>query len=126
MRDGWLWSPLWVHGILVMCLVGTLAALLFVVDYQRRVGWSWWRHQDGEANLTGRWLMAWAVSRVLVLGLTLVNWLAGPWPGVLPASFAVMAFFALHTFVPYRLLVKAQERRATPKEKSRDGLQHHA
>lgn len=124
MRDGWLWSPFWVHGILVMAAVGLLAALRFVVGYQRHVGWTWWRHRDGEANLTGRWLMAWAMSRVLVLGLTLVNWAAGPWPGVLPVSFVVMAFFCLHTFVPYRLLVKAQEHRTTtPEEEPHEHLQ---
>lgn len=123
MRDGWLWSPLWVHGIIFMVALGTLAALLFVADYQRRVGWTWWRHQDGEANLTGRWLMVWAISRVLVLGLTLINFAAGPWPGMLPVSFLVMTFFALHTFVPYRLLAKAQERRA-PKEEPRDHVLH--
>lgn len=124
MRHGWLWSPLWVYGTLVMCAVGLLAALLFVVDYQRRVGWTWWRHTDGEVNLAGRWLMTWAVSRVLVLGLTLINWAAGPWPGILPVSFTVMTFFALHTFVPYRLLVKAQERRTPTEEEHRDHVQH--
>lgn len=124
MRTGWLWSPWWVHGILVMVAVGTLAALLFVVSYQRHVGWTWWRHRDGEVNLTGRWLMVWAVSRVLVLGLTLINWAAGPWPGVLPVSFAVMTIFALHTFVPYRLLAKAQEERTTPKEEPRDHVRN--
>lgn len=125
MREGWLWSPIWVYGVLVMVAVGTLAALIFVVDYQRRVGWAWWRHQDGEVNLTGRWLMVWAVSRVLVLGLTLVNWAAGPWPGVYPVSFLVMTIFALHTFVPYRLLAKAQGRRArTPEEEPREHIQH--
>lgn len=124
MRHGWLWSPVWVHGILVMAAVGTFAALLFVADYQRRVGFTWWRHLDGAANLTGRWLMTWAVSRVLVLGLTLINWAAGPWPGVLPVSFAVMTLFALHTFVPYHLLVKAQERRAPTEERQRGHVQH--
>lgn len=125
MRDGWLWSPFWVYGILTMCVVGFFAALLFVADYQRRVGWTWWRHRDGTVNLTGRWLMTWAVSRVLVLGLTIVNWAAGPWPGALPASFVVMTIFALHTFVPYRLLAKAQERRAPTEEEHHGGLQHH-
>lgn len=125
MKDhGWVWSPWWIYGTLVMCAVGLLAALLFVGDYQRRVGWTWWRQEDGTRNLTGAWLMAWGVSRVLVLGLTLVNWAAGPWPGMLPASFLVMAFFCLHTFIPYRLLAKAQDRRTTPKEEPREHLHH--
>lgn len=124
MRDGWLWSPWWAHGILVLVALGTVAALHFVWAYQRNVGWTWWRHNDGEANLTGRWLMVWALSRVLVLGLTLVNWAAGPWPGILPVSFVVMGIFCLHTFVPYRLLVKAQEGRdATQKERDHEHVQ---
>lgn len=105
----------WVYLTLTSCAVGLLASLTFVITYQLRVGWTWWRLEDGTPNLFGRFLMERKAILALVLGLTLANALLPPWPGQLPLSFVVMTIFAVQTFVPYHLLLKVQEE-PLPKE----------
>lgn len=115
-------STLWVYGVLVMCLVGLAGAIIFIISYQRTVGWTWWRFRDGDPNSFGRFLMIWSWTRVGVLGLTVTNALFPPWPGQLPLSFLAMGAFAIHTFVPYRLLRRIHSQ--PPKEEHHERLHH--
>ena len=99
----------WRDITIIACGVMVVGCVLFVIAYQARVGWGWWRLEDGTPNRAGRYLM----SRKLVLGaigaLVLSNrlWPGWEWRPVVTA--VLMSTFALQTFVPYRLLVKAQD-----------------
>lgn len=96
--------PFWTWVTMAAVVVGLVAAIFFVVRLQFEAGWSWWR------NPFGRYLM----TRKLLLGalftVVLFNRIAPDWWNVLrPAVTAVlMTAFALQTFIPYRLLMKAQ------------------
>lgn len=99
-------------------VVGLIAALAFVVRYQIEVGFTWWRHNDGEPNHFGRFLM---IRKILLSGLFLlviVNFLTDrQWFGREMLTALLMVCFALQTFVPYRLLISAQKAQAKKEAK---------
>ncbi len=101
-------SPFWDHLTIGAVLIGLVAALAFVARYQYTAGWSWWRHPDGSVNLFGRFLM---IRKLLLSGLFVLiianRWFPG-WTGREALTALLMLAFALHTFVPYRLLTEAQ------------------
>lgn len=111
--DGW--RPLTIAG----CVVLAVACLVFVVAYQWKVGWSWWRQPDGSVNLFGRYLMTRKLLELALVAVVLSNRV---WPGWLGREMAVAALmwaFALQTFIPYGLLLKAQaETRAHPNQEA--------
>jgi hypothetical protein len=102
----------WRHITITACAVTLAGCALFIVAYQAKVGWLWWRLEDGSPNRAGRYLM----GRKLVLGaiaaLILANriWPGWEWRAMVTA--VLMSTFALQTFIPYRLLMKAQDHRA--------------
>lgn len=92
------------------CAIGWLAALLFVIRYQINSGGTW------RNNPFGRFLMT---RKLLLLGLfslILSNRLIPGWDWRMPLTAILMVAFAVQTFVPYRLLVEAQQERARNEE----------
>jgi hypothetical protein len=102
-------SPFWSHLTIGAVLIGLIAALAFVVRYQYQAGWSWWRHPDGTVNLFGRFLMIRKLLLSTLFGIILLNRLLPGWTGREAVTALLMLAFALHTFVPYRLLSEAQK-----------------
>lgn len=106
---GWRWVTF------AACFVGLAACLWFIVAYQARVGWGWWRFPDGEPNRFGRFLM---IRKLLLAGLfTLIisnRWVSA-WPGRELVTAFLMWCYAAQTFVPYRLLMMVQDR-TTPEK----------
>lgn len=94
------WTPITV----VACGVGLVAAVVFAVAFQWMAGWDWLR------NPMGRYLMS---RKVLLAGLFVVilaNRFFPGWPGRQMVTAILMSLFAVQTFVPYRLLLKVQDR----------------
>lgn len=76
----------------------------------------------------GRWLFNRKLLLASIFTLILLNRAFGDWPGRLPATFILMAAYAVQTFTPYRLLVRAQRevrdenaQRGTQDEDADDG-----
>lgn len=102
---------------LVAGLVGLAAALTFLATYLHRSGVDAWH------NPFGRYLI---VRKLLLSGLfvaVVLNRLAdgtGWWTTIQePAMALLISAFALQTFWPYRLLLKAQEEAQLKEEASR-------
>jgi putative copper export protein len=94
---------MWDSLALVAAIIGLILAGWFVVQYQRQVGWDWWR------NPFGRFLMTRKLMLVLLFGNAIVNRLIINDETWRQASSAVLlTLFAVQTLVPYRLLMKAQ------------------
>jgi hypothetical protein len=96
-------SPAWDTVTMWACAVGLVACAFFVTAYQRRVGWSWTR------TPYGRYLMSRKVILAALFCLILANRLLPGWPGRQMVTALLICAFAAQTFIPYRLLVKAQE-----------------
>lgn len=111
-------SPFWEYLTIAAVIVGLIAALAFVVRYQYEVGFSWWRHADGEPNHFGRFLMIRKFLLSMLFIVILANRVFGEWPGRAAVTALLMVAFALQTFVPYRLLLSAQ--RATEKQEVKE------
>ena len=92
------------------CAVGWVAALLFVIRFQIDSGGAW------RGNPFGRFLMIRKMLLVGLFSLILTNRLMPGWEWRLPITAVLMVAFALQTFVPYRLLVEAQQERAENEE----------
>jgi hypothetical protein len=98
-------------------VVGLVAALLFVIRYQVETGGAW------RSNPYGRYLMHRKVALVGLFGLVITNRIvAGTvaipdgWPGQGMIMAVLYGYFAVQTFVPYRLLVEARQERAHNEE----------
>jgi hypothetical protein len=118
--DGILASPFWDKLTIVACAIGLIAAMAFVIRYQRLSGCTWWRHRDGSPNLFGRFLMVRKILLSALFGLFLANRLIGPWAAREAVTSLITLAVAIHTFVPYRLLTEAQK--AQPKEEVTDDV----
>jgi hypothetical protein len=108
---GFLASPFWDWLAVTASGIGLVAALAFVTRYWHDAGSTWWRHLDGTPNLFGRFLM---IRKILLSGLFLIilsNRFAPGWEGRRALTAILLFGFALHTFVPYRLLSEAQKAR---------------
>lgn len=93
----------WITG--GAALVGLAAALWFVIRLQMEAGWDWRR------NPFGRYLMTRKLLLAALFILIIMNRVGPDWWGELvrpPLTAVLMTAFALQTFVPYRLLMKAQ------------------
>lgn len=102
--------------------VGLVAALGFVISYQLKVGLAWWRHQDGSPNPFGRFLMSRKALLAVLFVVVLLNRYVPGWTAREMITALLMSCFALQTFVPYRLLMKAQhEAEATVEGSNDDG-----
>jgi hypothetical protein len=89
----------WRQVTIAACVVLALGCLVFVVGYQRAVGWSWWH------NPFGRFMMTRKLVLLALAALILSNRVVGPWAGREAATAFLMWIFALQTFIPYRLLL---------------------
>lgn len=87
------------------CAVGLIAAILFVVKYQIESRGAW------RKNPFGRFLMTRKVLLSCLFALVLANRFLDEWDWRIPITAILMVAFALQTFVPYRLLVEAQQER---------------
>jgi D-alanyl-lipoteichoic acid acyltransferase DltB (MBOAT superfamily) len=112
--EAFLQSPFWGWLTLAAVVIGFIAASAFVVRYQWVAGFTWWRNPDGTRNLFGRFLMIRKILLSVLFIVVLLNRLAPGWHAQKAVTAVLMAAFALHTFVPYRLLTEAQ--RASRKE----------
>jgi hypothetical protein len=110
----WNWEG-WRAITIGACAVGLVAALAFVVAYQMKVGWSWWRNPDGTPNRFGRFLMTRKLLLAILFILILSNRITPEWAARPFVTATLMVLFALQTFVPYRLLMKVQDR-TTPEK----------
>ena len=106
----------WDYGTVVACALGVFAAGLFVVTFYRDAG------RDAWSNPFGRFLL---VRKLLLVGLfelMLVNRSVGgvvredTWHGQDAATFFVFMAVAVHTFVPYGILLEAQRAHAEKEE----------
>ncbi len=104
-------SPFWDWLTVAAVVIGMIAALAFVVRYQYVAGWSWWRQPDGRRNLFGRFLMARKLLLAVLFAVVLLNRWQPDWEARKAVTAVLMLAFALHTFVPYRLIGEAQKER---------------
>jgi hypothetical protein len=100
----------WDYLTIVACAVGMVACFIFIVAYVHRTGCDWTK------SPYGRYLMTRKVLLGALYTLILVNWMSvgqtnvpDTWPGQGMVTALLMVCFSIQTFVPYRLLVKAQE-----------------
>lgn len=107
--EAFLSSPFWGWLTLIAVWIGLAAALAFVVRYQAVAGWTWWRNPDGTPNLFGRFLMIRKILLSVLFCVVLLNRYAPGWDARAAVTAVLMLGFALHTFVPYRLLTEAQK-----------------
>lgn len=107
----------WDYGTVAACIIGMVAATLFVTTFASDAGGDAWRNPFGRFLLTRKALL------VGLFFLVLVNRAAGgvvredSWMGQDVLTFLVFMGFAIHTFVPYGLLIDAQ-RAHTEKEEA--------
>jgi hypothetical protein len=92
----------------VASVIGLFACLLFVVRYQVETGGGWWRHADGRPNPFGRFLFFRKVLLACLFALALANRFFPGWEARDFVTAVLFCAFAIQTFTPYRLLVKAQ------------------
>jgi hypothetical protein len=104
----------WRYVTMAAVVVGFTAATTFVVALQAEAGWDWWR------NPFGRFLMTRKILLSCLFALVMVNSLIPVWPGRRMVTALLMLAFAVQTFVPYRLLMRAQEDAHSRKEKRHD------
>ena len=102
--------PGWNAITIIACAVGWIAAALFIVKYQRTSGGDWRR------NPFGRYLMTRKLAVLGLFSVVLINRFFPEWDWRLMITAFLMCAFALQTFVPYRLLVEAQQERAHNEE----------
>lgn len=100
----------WNYITIGACAVGLVAALLFVIKYQVESRGAW------KNNPFGRFLMTRKILLSGLFALILTNRFFPGWDWRLPITAVLMVAFALQTFVPYRLLVEAQQERAHDEE----------
>lgn len=86
----------------VASVVGLFACLLFVVRFQVETGGAWWR------NPFGRFLFFRKVLLAVLFTLALTNRFAPGWDAQRFVTAVLFTAFAVQTFVPYRLLLRAQ------------------
>lgn len=92
----------------VASVVGLFACLLFVARFQVETGGAWWRHPDGRPNPFGRFLFFRKALLAVLFLLALANRLAPGWEAQGFVTALLFSAFAVQTFVPYRLLLQAQ------------------
>jgi hypothetical protein len=103
--------PFWDSLTIAAAGVGFLAAVLFVGRYQRDEDFGWWKNSDGSPNLFGRFLMIRKILLSLLFALIILNRIFPGWTGREAVTAILFTAFAVHTFVPYRLLTEAQKER---------------
>lgn len=114
-------SPYWEYITVASVGIGLFACLLFVIRFQMKVGFTWWRHLNGQPNHFGRFLMIRKMLLASLFILIITNRVFPDWLGKEPVTALLMVAFALQTFVPYRLLILAHE----TQEASSDKLSEH-
>ena len=105
--EGWRWLTL------AACGFGLLASLAFIVTYQVRVGWEWTR------NPFGRFLMVRAALLTALFTLIFTNRFLPAWEGRIALTAVLMSAYAIQAVVPYRLLMKVQDRATEDKLEAR-------
>lgn len=95
--------PAWMWVTMAAVVVGFIACVWFVIQLQTEAGWSWWD------NPFGRFLMVRKILLALLFLLVMLNRVGPEWWDLwrIPLTAILMSAFALQTFVPYRLLVRA-------------------
>lgn len=109
MREG---LTMWDNIALAACVVGLCLAGWFVIQYQRMTRGAW------RGNPFGRFLMTRKLLLCALFANAILNRLWEPWPTEITGAI-LLWLFALHTILPYRFLVEAQQERA---EQEKEGL----
>lgn len=100
----WDWEG-WRLVTIFACMAGLVGSLTFVASFQAKVGWSWWRQPNGQANPFGRYLMINSLLVFCLLSVILSNRVLEDWPPRLAVTTILMSMFAAQTFVPFGLLI---------------------
>ncbi len=96
----------WTMITLAACVFGLIAAVGFVARYLWESGTEAWRNPFGRYLLTRKTLLAALFILVLLNRADHLDW----WDALQEPVTAILIWaFALQTFQPYRLLVKAQK-----------------
>lgn len=103
--------PFWIWLTVVAVVLGFVACVSFVARFLYTSGRDAWRNPFGKYLIVRKGLLG------TLFALILMNATLGEWTGRRPVTAVLMLAFALHTFVPYRLLMDAQ-RAHTEKEKA--------
>ena len=99
---GILYNEFWDWVVYAACVIGGLAALTFVVKFQIESRGAW------RDNPFGRFLMTRKILLFVLFTTVMTYRLYGDWPGRRILVALMMVAFAFQTFVPYRLLMRAQ------------------
>lgn len=99
--------------LFILCLLGFLGCLVFVVQYQRYTRGAW---RDRES---GRWLMIGRAEKAALFLLVTVNQVIPDWPGRQAVTLTLFGIFVALTWWPARLLSKANRPRRTAEEVTR-------
>jgi hypothetical protein len=108
---GWDWIAL------VASVIGLIASGLFVVRYWISTGGHCWKNPFGRFLITRKMLLVGLFSLILFNRYQAGTvHLPDSWEGQGLVTAILYSAFALHTFVPYRLLVNAQQQSAVNEE----------
>lgn len=97
--DDDIWKTITISGV----WFGLFACVWFVAQLQREAGWSWFRNPFGRFLMVRKLLLA-ALFAVVLLNREVPDWVLRD-----QVTALLMWSFAVHTLVPYRLLVRAQK-----------------
>lgn len=106
----------WAGLTLAASGVGLLASVIFLVAYLRKAGADAWRNPFGRYLISRKALLA-VLFLTIILNRVQPHWW---WDSArVPVTALLMTAFAVQTFWPYRLLLKAQEEAQRMEEDSR-------
>lgn len=110
----------WDYGIVLASIVGVVASVTFITGYSAKAGKSAWNNPFGRFMLSRETLLFVLFSQVLANRL--IGGIVRPdvWPGSGLVAFVTYGLFAIHTFMPYRLLIEAQRAHIKQEEESRN------
>lgn len=104
------WSG-WAGLTAAACAVGALLCAWFVLRYQTLTGGAW------RSTAEGRFLMIRKALLGALFTAVLGEHLFPRWPVWGPVVFLLVAVYAAHTYVPYRLMLRAQREGRKPRRK---------
>lgn len=112
--NGWDWTQP------IAAILGLVAALLFVTRYWIESGKAAWKNPFGRFLLQRKFILSLFFFLILVNRVTEGVVTSDAWPGQDAVTALVFLAIALHTFVPYRILLDAQKAHK-PKEATQHG-----
>lgn len=108
----WGEHSMWDTIAIIGCGIGIFAALLFMVEFQRRSRGAW------RDTPFGKQLMIQKALLLCLFTLAIVNRVFRGWPGQEMATTLVLLAFVLQMFLPYRFLREAQREAQKERGKS--------